>query len=117
MHTQFRQGDVLVTAIRNEELPKDLVKAATDSQGRIVLAYGELTGHAHAIASNTAELFLSLGAEESGALRRSYLVVGGDEPVALRHEEHAPILIPPGTHLVTLQREYEWSDIPRPVAD
>ena len=45
---QYRQGDVLL--IPTDAIPEK-AKRVTRDAGRIVLAYGEVTGHAHAIAS------------------------------------------------------------------
>jgi hypothetical protein len=64
----------------------------------VVLAYGESTGHAHAIAEDEAEM---LQTEEARFLR--VLAEGG---VSLIHEEHATITVPPGEYEVVLQREY-----------
>ena len=93
----MRQGDVLVTRISAK--PKKATPKDRDG-GRIVLAYGEVTGHAHAIAEETATLFSLLddGKEE--------LYLEADGSVTLRHEEHAPITIPTGTYKITRQREY-----------
>jgi hypothetical protein len=104
---QFRQGDVLITKVRS--IPKAATEKARDA-GRIVLAYGEVTGHAHAIADETATLFSLLddGKEE--------LYLQADGTVTLRHEEHAPIEIPGGAWKVTRQREYSPEAI-RNVAD
>lgn len=101
----YRQGDVVITKIGR--MPKGATPVARDD-GRIILAYGEVTGHAHAIASALAELFR----EENGSL---YLRVRGDD-VALRHEEHGAISLPPGTYRVKRQREYTPEEI-RNVAD
>jgi hypothetical protein len=46
----IRQGDVLLTPVLS--LPVGLKEVPLD-KGRIVLAYGEVTGHAHAIADHT----------------------------------------------------------------
>ena len=42
----YRQGDVLV--IRVDDVPSSAVSVPRDA-GRLVLAYGEVTGHAHAV--------------------------------------------------------------------
>jgi hypothetical protein len=47
MMTIFRQGDLLTVAVR--QLPKGCV-AVPREHGKIMLAHGEATGHAHAIA-------------------------------------------------------------------
>ena len=44
---QFRQGDVLIERVG--ELPKKLKKQ--EKQNRVILAHGEVTGHAHEIAA------------------------------------------------------------------
>jgi len=94
----YRQGDVLI--MRVDESPDDFGErtAVQRDEGRIVLAYGEVTGHAHAIADDHATLWLLPDDD------RLLTVEGAD--VALRHEEHATIVIPPGTYRVRRQREY-----------
>ena len=48
--SQVRQGDVLVTPVKHPVDQNDIGKLIKDSdKNRIVLAYGELTGHAHAL--------------------------------------------------------------------
>ena len=90
----YRQGDVLLIPVA--ELPKRL-RAVGRQGGRLVLALGEATGHAHAVADPAAELL-----EDDGG---RYLEVGGDG-ATLSHEEHAPIRLPAGAYRVVLQREY-----------
>jgi hypothetical protein len=91
----FRQGDVLVAAVAGK-IPSAAKKVKRDS-GRIVLAYGEVTGHAHAIHSTGATLW------ESGDGAR-YLEV--KRACNLVHEEHATINIPAGLFRIVRQREY-----------
>jgi hypothetical protein len=50
----LRQGDVLLVPIAPSRIPAGRV--VPRDRGRIVLAYGEVTGHAHAIDSATAVL-------------------------------------------------------------
>lgn len=99
----IRQGDVLVSAI--PALPAGLTAKRPDA-GRLVLAYGEVTGHAHAIDATLGELF----EDHDGAL---YLRL--DAPAQLRHEEHAAIALQPGTYRVGYQREYAPEAIRRVV--
>jgi hypothetical protein len=91
---QFRQGDVLIEQI--QLLPENLKPFKRDN-GKIVLAYGEVTGHAHVIGEEKAKSFV----DESGVL---YIAV--ERPVILKHEEHAEIPLPPGIYKITHQREY-----------
>lgn len=90
---QVRQGDVLLLPI--DCIPAG-VKPVQRDGGRVVLAYGEVTGHAHAVRSSAATLL------EDGAER--FLRVTA--PVVLHHEEHAAIDVHPGTYRVVIQREY-----------
>ena len=102
----FRQGDVLLRAVA--AIPKG-AKDITP-QGRIVLAHGEVTGHAHAIADAPAEVKPRLW--DAGAERFLQVVA----PASLQHEEHAPIELPPGNYQVIGQVEYAPEEIRR-VAD
>lgn len=103
----YRQGDVLVIPVDN--VPPGLSKVKRD-RGRIVLAYGEVTGHAHAIADRGAELL------EDTELQDRFLRVLAEGGVALRHEEHGTITLPRGDYIVRRQREWApWGE--RQVAD
>ena len=93
--THFRQGDVLLLAIDPDGLPEK-VRTVPRQGGRVVLAEGEATGHAHAIRSPGAAL---LQANDERYLRVT-------APVTLDHEEHAALDFPPGTYRVVIQREY-----------
>lgn len=74
-----------------------------------MLAYGEVTNHAHAIASRGADLYEAPG-PTADAIDR-YLRVRST--VTLDHEEHTAIAIPPGDYIVRTQ--VEWSDAMEPV--
>ena len=68
---------------------------------RLILASGEVTGHAHAVREQHAGLRTVRG--------RTYL----QAPVAcvVEHEEHAPISLEAGTYEVIIQREYVPAEI------
>ncbi len=103
----FRQGDVLIRRVRSmPENAKDVTP-----NGRIVLAHGEVTGHAHAIAEGEAR---EMSYAEAGGIVRRFLKVVSEATV--RHEEHAPIALPAGLYEIVLQREYSPEAI-RNVAD
>ena len=97
---QYRQGDVLLIPV--DFVPTEAVQEDTP-EGRVVLAYGEVTGHAHAIDVLLAKTF------HNGEHR--YLVV--TDGAILRHEEHSPLCLAPGAYRVQLQREYEPAGIRR----
>lgn len=85
----IRQGDVILRPI-------------TEIQGKklyhLILAQGEVTGHAHRISQGQAELY-----EKDGILYLKVL-----SPTALlTHEEHHQVSIPHGNWLVRIQREYD----------
>lgn len=103
----YRQGDVLIERI--DSMPVKLMPVDRE-HGKIVLAHGEVTGHAHAIADSHATLFQT--AEQAGV---SFLEVR-EAVAALQHEEHATIELPPGNYRITRQREYSPEEI-RNVAD
>ena len=94
----YRQGDVLIMRVDADQPEYRERTAEARDEGRIVLAYGEVTGHAHAISDEHATLWRLPGDD------RMLTVAGAD--VALRHEEHATISIPPGAYVVRRQREY-----------
>lgn len=47
MKEQVRQGDVLLVEV--DSIPASATEDASDEQGRAVLAYGEVSGHAHLV--------------------------------------------------------------------
>ena len=102
----FRQGDVLLVEVARG--PSD-VRPVPREQGRLILAHGELTGHAHVVVDAAAELVTREQADEL------YLLVYGDE-VVLEHDEHDAIALPPGSYRVIRQREYTPESV-RFVAD
>lgn len=87
-----RQGDVMLLQVEN--VPNDAVKV--DVGERIVLAYGEVTGHHHSLLSKGVDLM-----EASGA---RYLIVG--ETTEVTHQEHNPVTIVPGIWRVAIQTHY-----------
>ena len=104
-----RQGDVLLVKV--DAIPETAKPAEKKDQAgnqRIVLAYGEVTGHAHAIHNlDSVDVFVT----GEGVM---YLQV--KEEAKLQHEEHGSIALPPGNYERTIQREYSPEAI-RNVAD
>jgi hypothetical protein len=108
---QFRQGDVLVMAV--DSIPDGATAVPLDG-GRIVLALGEATGHAHAIAVADPVVGVDADARLLALGDRRFLEVS--RPSTIRHEEHAPVPLAPGLYEVVRQREYSPEAI-RNVAD
>jgi len=102
-----RQGDVLI--VRTNGIPSDAQPRKREG-GRVILAHGEVTGHAHAIADTPS----APRAELLDAGELTYLRV--DAVSQLVHEEHDTIDLAPGTYRVVRQREYSPDEI-RQVAD
>lgn len=91
-HKIWRQGDVLIRQI--SAIPKGEQKPRENG----ILAYGEVTGHKHAIADLEAAKLFEVG-------EGMFLIVG-ESGVAIRHQEHDEIVLPGGNFEVTIQREY-----------
>ncbi len=108
---QYRQGDIFIESIPTIPTEAEVVPR---EDGKIVLAYGEVTGHAHVIADRGAELLKVESMEDR------FLSIMAASGVELRHEEHAPIKLPPGNYVVRRQREYipnESEQLSRQVTD
>lgn len=103
MKTQYRQGDVLIVA--TDKTPSG--PPAPRENGKVVLAHGEVTGHAHAIAEPGASLHPG---------ETDTLLDVTDAIVMLRHEEHDLFPLTEGRYEVIPQMEYTPEAI-RNVAD
>lgn len=106
---QARQGDVMIRSV--SAIPAGAQPVET--KGRVVLAYGEVTGHAHAFYGGRVTMY------RDDALARTFLRIEAGpsgEGQDLKHEEHSTIAVPPGDYEVIRQREYSPEEI-RQVAD
>jgi hypothetical protein len=77
---QYRQGDVFLQRVKEAEVGAEVPREG----GAVVLAFGEVTGHAHAIREDGAVLYDGKTANTDRFLRVL-------RPVNLTHEEHSPI--------------------------
>lgn len=101
----YRQGDVLIEQVA--KLP-DGLKRQKPKHGRIVLAYGEATGHHHSLAAiDGADWWKAENGDQFLTIKK---------PAPVEHQEHAAIDLLPGKYRVRRQREYTPSEI-RKVAD
>jgi hypothetical protein len=101
--TMYRQGDVLIMALPMPHLAAKITPAPLE-QGRVILAHGEVTGHAHAITVDpVAPQALMYGTDPEVD---RFLDVLTDAGVDLMHEEHDTIHLPQGQFVVRIQREY-----------
>ncbi len=105
----YRQGDVLVVAVG--ALPKGASPEKIHGS-RVVLAYGEVTGHAHAIDAREVQSFTTKEPVRvySWAAERFLRVA---TQARLVHEEHGTIELPAGDYAVIQQREYSPEEIRR----
>lgn len=138
---QLRQGDVQLQPV--PQLPADCIEIPPEGN-RIVLAHGEVTGHAHAIydrrhlgatgpqasasdvlyeANPTAAAEVTDAAIARAQFKaRLWRAPSGDrylevsETVTLRHEEHTAHTLPPGIYKLPTQVEYTPAELRR-VAD
>ena len=101
----IRQGDVAL--IRVEALPADAKKVQRG--GTVVLAHGEVTGHAHTITGRGVALY------ELPRTGERYLTA--DQLLSLAHQEHSTLAVEPGVYRVVRQREWTDEDEPRIVGD
>ena len=98
---QIRQGDVIL--IKVNKAPVDNGQVIDRIEGRIIVAEGEATGHAHAIPTPEVDML------EKENIR--WLVA--PEEFMLEHEEHDTITLDPGIWQVVYQREYDPQQIRR----
>lgn len=82
-HTHIRQGDVLVIA--TDASPKaDAKDKKAMEKGRVILAHGEVTGHAHELSPVAVDFMTHEGCE-------GILEIKDASKAVLTHQEHAAI--------------------------
>lgn len=89
--TQYRHGDV---GVFSAAIPAEAKQERRD--GDVILALGEVTGHAHRIRDRHVSTFTHEG--------RRFMRV--EKKSALTHEEHGRIDLAPGDYEIVIQREY-----------
>jgi hypothetical protein len=95
MKKHYRQGDVLIQRVTS--IPASAI-VAKRIEGKIILAYGEATGHHHAIGETDSADWWKDGEVQFLEIPKTGATV--------THQEHSPIALPPGKYRVTRQREY-----------
>lgn len=116
----FRQGDVYLSRVP-EGASVGLGDPIPHEERGVVLAHGEVTGHAHVLEDPSKVQFFELTPEfksandipeaTNGRLLRVL------EPTGLLHEEHARIALDTGDYYVGIQIEYDEQGELRRVAD
>lgn len=124
---QIRQGDVQIQQVT--ALPAGCKEVAPEGN-RIVLAHGEVTGHAHAIydhiqreaSPGSADEIAEAAIARAKSKARLLVAPNGErylevtDAVTLRHEEHTQHTIPAGFYHLPRQMEYTPAELRR-VAD
>jgi len=114
----IRQGDVLI--IINGAKGKKRGAEVPRENNRVVLAYGEVTGHAHAISDAGCALYAEASTVSNPDAMTMIGIAGGlipdrilevTAPVGMLHEEHDREVIPAGRHIVRIQREYSPGEL------
>lgn len=108
---QVRQGDVMIERI--DSVPPGL-QLRPRTNGRVILAEGEATGHFHAIDDTETQPAAAIFDDPTAS--DGSFVLRVESATGLVHEEHARIDLPAGDYRVTRQREYSPEAI-RQVAD
>jgi hypothetical protein len=101
----YAQGDILVEKVDDAQPAGAILPRGPD--GALVLAEGEMTGHRHVIYDRVT-MFRDdgLARDMPPELYVGHLLIDVTDAV-LRHEEHAPIVLPRGTYRVRRQRKLE----------
>ena len=91
----YRQGHLLLISVA--ALPANVAPQLRDPDRGVVLAVGDLPGHAYAISSPRAALF-----RQAGTASDIFVRINGVTPVLLRNDLYAPIRVWPGIYRVVL---------------
>lgn len=128
MNKVIRQGDVCLVPV--SAIPPGAVEVKSEEK-RVVLAHGEVTGHAHAVYEDADKVKLwAVGKVKylevmAGAMVTSKItstIVGEDGTpfdigseslpgVCLKHEEHVHHVLPPGFYKLPVQVEYTPAEL------
>lgn len=100
-------GDVIIT---RDRIPNDFETYPIVENS--CLALGEATGHRHQLFGEEGTFTL----RENPQTKVKYLRV--IKTVDLKHQEHSPIILPPGEYRIGIQKEYDpFEKLVRQVAD
>lgn len=97
----LRQGDVGIVPASHPDFVAPtgkLTPIPSKVVGRVVLAYGEVTGHHHSFPAGGATFCM-----DEGGL--AFLTV--EELIEVTHQEHGPVPVFPGLYQVVIGEEYD----------
>lgn len=113
----FFQGDLgFMKLPDNFVLPDGFNKLEPEAKG-LVLAYGEVSGHAHAIREIQDAVVFYNPANQKQNIGYDEMYIYCKKPCLLVHEEHTPIMLPMGWSVKWNQKEYTFEDEYRIVTD
>lgn len=101
MSKPIRQGDVVLYKI-DDMKPEEIQGKTVPHGGQIILAHGEVTGHAHRINVKDHKSNILWELNDNKDMKILQL----SKPATLTHEEHHNIQLPPGTYRVFQKKEY-----------
>ena len=118
-YNKYHQGDVVMFQVDDETFKKystargseNVIDYNTQSHNNPILAFGEVTGHLHQIHMKDmleeAEVTLHMGYYREAGKDVPEAFEVREEPVTLTHEEHNPLVVPPGKYVVRIVREFD----------
>ena len=108
-----RQGDVTLVRVADGDVPGYAREAKRDTEGKVVMEYGESSGHGHRIADKGVTGFRAETAEMAAMAGLDVVLVGGSgatmkhEYANGQHAEHEPIALREGVWERAVQVEYD----------
>ena len=97
----YRHGDILLTVV--DTIPEGAIALQS-----VVVAEGEATGHAHTLCPPKAKRQAKKPDFEMFERGGQLFFRSGPRGVAIRHQEHAPIDLPPNCCFAVIHQR-EWS--------
>ena len=116
-YKKYQQGDVVMFQVDDKTFKEysksggKVIDYNTQSHNNPILAFGEVTGHLHQIHMKDmleeAEVTLHMGrwGEAGKDVPDAFEV--REEPITITHEEHNPLVVPPGKYVVRIVREFD----------
>ena len=127
---KYQQGDVVLMQVTKEEFEETMrinngmVSPETRKSGRHELAYGEETGHCHAIyfdellKSAEVTVYRSTNGWQRNEVDGALGVIITCDDAVIKHEEHNPVALPKVYYIQRIVKEYDpLSGLVRNVVD
>ena len=116
-YKKYQQGDVVMFQVDDETFKEyskngnNAIDYNTQSHNNPILAFGEVTGHLHQIHMkdmlDAAEVTLHMDWHREAGKDVPAAFEVREETVTLTHEEHNPLVVPPGKYVVRIVREFD----------